>query len=446
MFDNLSDSLVQFRKSKYYIWIRAVLRGICQYVFYALIFILAANNIVESRGFLKSNHSYPQLWEAGYLILFSCLILNSSIYIFAIFDTVMRKRFFQSRKEKSEIDPEEKTEPNLYMIEFGTLVVCCFLFPVWYAYDQTIAILPFSFDLPEIVDRLILTAFFALIAFFSVLRIGKHAQAYWLKRQQDAFKKRGYVAGEETNRSAYKKRKLILWMIGYAIGYGVVSALFPAFVPTALSLISGIALILREWMILVAIALILALIFGRTLWKRAKFLFRLKRLCRRHGFRIVEKNYPLLSIFHTGKSYHIAVEAHGKLFYCRMIASMRKKNMRLIFSRNGSFKRIFGLRLPTPAIMVQSRFAMGVTYIDSAPVEEREILRFQREGNYAFEGKKEGHKILLLNPVPSRAILGEGNRHNADNGDMIGEYSVYAGSAFLNALKNDAFYFIKETK
>ena len=89
---------------------------------------------------------------------------------------------------------------------------------------------------------------------------------------------------------------------------------------------------------------------------------------------------------------------------------------------------------------------MGAVYIDSSHVDEREMFRFERERKYAFDCKEGGRKILILNPVPRRAMLGAATLEGADHGDRIGEYSVYGGSAFLNALKNDAFYFDKHEK
>ncbi len=452
MFDSLRETLERFSKNKYFVWVRAILRGLGQYILYAMIFWACADAISMSFHSYETaaveKLPYPHVWEAATLVLFSVFILNSMLFIFAVFDSVMRKRFFASRgqnKSEEKTENEENPLPNLFLIEFGTLVLCCFLFPVWSAYDGVVALIPISLHLPQIVHRLIFTVVFALISFLLVLHVEKNVQGHWLQKQTDAYKRKGYVANQEVNRTAYRKRKFILQIIGYSIGYYIVACIFCYLIPTCYSLVEGILLLLREWAFFLIIGAVAFLIVGRAFWKRLKFYIRLQRLCKKYCFRIVEKKQFFLSLFHTGDSYHFAIKANGETYYCKMIATLRRKN-RLRFLPDGSFKRISGVHLPTPQVMVQSRFAMGAIYIDSSHVDEREMFRFEREGRYAFDCKEGGRKILLLNPVPRRAMLGAATCEGADHGDKIGEYSVYGGSAFLNALKNDAFYFDKYEK
>ena len=452
MLDDWRELIKKIQGNKYYAWFRAVLRGLALYVLYVIIYLFSVESILEA---FATNDAvailpYPKVWKAATLILFSILILNSLLFVFAVFNTKMRNRFFLSRwnqqkREKDVFSEDIKAEPNLYFIEFGTIAVCSFLFPIWYAYDAFWAMLPFSVSLPDIVDRLILTAGFTLIAFVLVLRVGKNAQSHWLQKQNDAYKKRGYVAGDDVNKRAYKKSKFVWRIFLYFIAYSIVSGIFCYAVAISYSVASGMVLVLQEGIVFVIIGAIAFLIIGRSFWKRVKFYVRLRRLCDKFRFRIIEKKHPLLSILRLGSSYHLAIEANGTVYYCRMIATLRRKN-RLRFLPDGTFKRIFGVHLPTPQVMVTSQFAMGAVYIDSSHVDEREIFRLEREGTYAFDCPKDGKKILLLNPVPRRTMLGAGTYEPADNGDMIGEYSVYGGTAFLNALKNDAFYFDKHKK
>lgn len=446
MFDELKDTLIKVRSSKYYPVARSVLRGLCLYLLFALIFLFAAEVILTSFVEVHEVSTLPflKVWRAAILILFFVLILNSVCFLFAVFDSETRRRFFSTRWQKKEEADEEDPNParNLYFVEFITLCLCCFLFPVWHAYDSVIAALPFSFQVPEIIDRLILTVLFSALAFFSVLHVGNKAESYWLKKQSDAYKKKGYVASNEVNKKAYGKLKFLLYAVGYFLGYYIVSGFTLYLVIILYSLLRSFLLILQEWTFFIVVGAIVFLFVGRKLLKRIKFYVRLVRLCKGYGFRIVEKKHPLLSLLFEGKSYQLAIQANGTVYYVRMIATLRKKN-RLRFLPDGTFKRISGVHLPTPQVMVQSRFAMGAVYVDRSHVDEREMFRFERTGSYAFDCKEGGKKILLLNPVPSRAMLGAATLEGADHGDMIGEYSVYGGTAFLNALKNDAFYFDK---
>ena len=298
--DELKELIVQIRKNKYYPIARSVLRGAFLYLFFAILFGLAADSIVSSFKTLKnvSNLPFPKAWQAALLIVFLVLILNSMCFLFAVFDAETRRRFLQHRWKNKEENPEEsaKSERNLYFVEFITLCLCCLIFPVWQAYDSVLAMLPFSVQLPEILDRLILTVLFSAIAFFSVLHVGKKAEAHWLKKQTDAYKKRGYVANQNVERKGYTKFKFLLYCAGFFIGYSIVAGISVYLTVVGYSVLRGVWLILHEWVFFAVIGAIIVLIVGRKLLKRIKFYVRLLSLCKRYGFRIVEKNHPLLSL------------------------------------------------------------------------------------------------------------------------------------------------------
>jgi hypothetical protein len=73
--------------------------------------------------------------------------------------------------------------------------------------------------------------------------------------------------------------------------------------------------------------------------------------------------------------------------------------------------------------------------------DDREFARYARHFRYDFEAG-EGKKILLLNPVPRRAVYDEdGKKSELDNGSRIGErgeYTVYSGNAFLRLLRRES--------
>jgi len=447
-FDEIKGSLVKFKQSKYFPYVRSALRGILQYVFYAICFSLMASTFQE--GFYNQTTTellkYPAVWGTVATVLMAYFVLNSSLFTFAIFDSKERKRFLEARRkaQKEEDDEEEKrlveeiqSSPKEFWVEFGVLVGLCFLFPVWYGYRDVTAWITFAEHLPGIVHRLIVTLIFAVASFLILLRVPYSAQQHWLKKQTDAYNKKGYVASDSINKRSYTKFRLFLRLIGLLILYSIGASLICALIPIAFNALTVWIMLLQELSVLLVIAVIAALIIGRVLWKRLKFYFRLKRYVKKCGFRILEKKHFFLSMFHTGKSYNLAIESNRKIYYCKIIASFRRRN-RLQFLKDGTLKRIFGLHLPTPQVMVQSRFAMGVVYIDSSHVDEREIFTVKRESKYTFDCKEGGRKILILNPVPTRVILGADTRKNADNGDRIGDYTVYTGGAFLRALKNDA--------
>ena len=61
-----------------------------------------------------------------------------------------------------------------------------------------------------------------------------------------------------------------------------------------------------------------------------------------------------------------------------------------------------------------------------------ELFRIVRTTDYRFEEK--GSKILVVTPVPKKLFFEEGEM---DNGDRIGEYTVFSGGGFMRALERD---------
>jgi len=65
-----------------------------------------------------------------------------------------------------------------------------------------------------------------------------------------------------------------------------------------------------------------------------------------------------------------------------------------------------------------------------------ELFRFTTKTDFSFEG--EGQRVLIVNPVPYALFAGtEKHAQPIDNGERVGPYKVFAGSAFLNALERD---------
>ncbi|MBE6600999.1 MAG: hypothetical protein E7637_00615 [Ruminococcaceae bacterium] len=442
----LTKWLENLKKKNFYPYLRAAWRGLFQYAFYAVCFLNFAMQLEGGIFVHPSTQLLPhlKLWYLALLLLFAYLILYTTHFTFSVFDRVTRNVFMKSvTRDKDAEDVEGVREALVasrsFWVEFLLPIGLCFLFPVWYGYNEVTELIPFAKNIPSVVHRLLITVVFAAVSFVVTVLAHSAAQNQWLEKPRAKLQERGYVSVEEVNRTAYTMPKLIIRLILLYILYSVGAALTVWLLGIGWSVLKSLWVILREGFVIIAILLIVGAVFLRVIWKRLKFYVRLKHLCKQYGFRIVEHRGWLTSLFYAGKSYQLAVEANGKTYYCRMISSFRRKN-RMQFFADGSFLRIFSLHIPTPAVAVTSRFAMGAVYVDRSHVDEREFLRIKRKGTYAFDCAENGKKILLINPVPKRVILGTNTLKEADNGDRIGDYAVYTGGAFLRALKNDAFY------
>jgi hypothetical protein len=62
--------------------------------------------------------------------------------------------------------------------------------------------------------------------------------------------------------------------------------------------------------------------------------------------------------------------------------------------------------------------------------DDLELFGFTSEIDYTFEA--DGEKVILINPVPRRVRKQSGNLiGEMDNGDRMGDYTIYTGNAFL---------------
>ena len=112
----------------------------------------------------------------------------------------------------------------------------------------------------------------------------------------------------------------------------------------------------------------------------------------------------------------------------------------MVFDTKGMFTRIKIFRIPFPRLgtpqggVARGRFIQG---IDRGTGDDRELFRVSAEVDYTFEAP--GKKLLILNP-PTKfvKISHQGTTKDADNGDRVGEYTIYSSGSFLRTLDRNA--------
>ena len=78
------------------------------------------------------------------------------------------------------------------------------------------------------------------------------------------------------------------------------------------------------------------------------------------------------------------------------------------------------------------------TFMHPVRLRGQTLFSFVTNRNFAYEA--DGlQKVLIINPAPQTLWASRGGRQEEiDNGQFVGEYKVYAGTAFLRALRIDA--------
>ena len=174
---------------------------------------------------------------------------------------------------------------------------------------------------------------------------------------------------------------------------------------------------LYVWVILaiILIAIIaIAIIYIRALSKRIKFVKKLKKYCTENAIFISKINKSYSSVFKTGKDGDFRLEKDGKIYDCRLLSGIFPGSpITLSDKGDGIIKktvRLFHIEL----FHIMSKF------------------------DFSIDGDEK--KIIIFSPTPKQffASVQGGSPRIADNGEKVGEYTIYAGSAFLNALdRND---------
>ncbi len=213
------------------------------------------------------------------------------------------------------------------------------------------------------------------------------------------------------------KRQLLICCIAYGVGGILLNALIPGVAFILLPLLGDIPNYINLYAVLstagILVLLWIAFIFLRAFIKRRSFLKKLQSVCKAKGYTVSQITRPYLSVwmFKDGESF--SVEANGKRYSCKLIGGLRRRVRTILFADGQGF---FG---------------------HSLRLFKQEVLRY--ESWFCFGYDSEDTKILIINPIPKHIyIQHQGKLHSLDNGDHVGDFSMYSASAFLNALERDS--------
>lgn len=371
-------------------------------------------------------------------------LLHSTLLNFSNFNRAERLKFLERYDESTDWPSEKRLlhKDTQFWLEMGVMTALFFaLFSrnaVFSDFFALIGSIPFVPDTPKWLQPILTTAVFfgILYAFEMVARL--EARNFWLNPYDGKNDKSHlWQSVEDRERKAFSYGRRIRKL---AISYGIIllgSTVVMFLVAVAYSFVLVSWELIKQaagWIIL---GLLFLLFFGLAIRKRFLFLHNLKRTCKTCGFRLIELKHPILAVFKDLKGYTFAVEANGEIYYCRLIASVKRSN-KMIFLPDGTASRNLSFHIPQPALGGVRGFVQAY---DRGNGDDREFARYARHFRYDFEAG-EGTKILLLNPVPRRAVYDEeGKKSELDNGSRIGErgeYTVYSGNAFLRLLKRES--------
>lgn len=143
--------------------------------------------------------------------------------------------------------------------------------------------------------------------------------------------------------------------------------------------------------------------------KRRKFLKKLKAICDEHRCSLSEIKHPYKSLVKKYDEYNFDFERNGKAYSCKLIYSKhRLRPMTFYEDGIGANTRII-------------------------KVKKTELFRINSYFKYGYES--DSKKLIVINPIPKMLYASENGRSAMiDNGDRVGEYKIYSGTALINAI------------
>ncbi len=427
----------QLKQKRFFPYARTAVRTGLLYLIYAA--MLSAPLYQLKTSFTKNAADYFETAAAPLLILteliLSVLILNTVLLTFALFSKSERTVFLENQADGYDKKAERKKllRSPRFLTETATLIFFLFAFPCGDGVEALLALWLGHGAIHPVLIRLIHGCLFGISAVFINIYGHMDARSYWLELPSRLAKGSIWKSMKHKKQQSYGYFRMALRLAGYFLIYLLAGMLLPFVLVMIASIFALTVLVLASVGVLAVIGLILSTNYLGALLKRRTFLKKLNRLCQQNGYVLDELSHPYLSVFRETDGYTFSLYANGQTVYARVISCINRGNY-MIFDEKGIFSRVKLFRIPLPRLAATRGY---VHSFDRGTGEDRELFRITSEVNYTFEA--DGKKLLILNP-PARfvKISHQGSMKDADNGDRVGEYSIYSSNAFLRALDRNA--------
>ncbi len=371
-------------------------------------------------------------------LILAVLLLNTVILSFALFAKNEREVFLAQYGQAPENYDKRAERRRLlrspaFLAECAALFLLFLLLPFWNGFSRLFVLLLGDVSRFSFLIRLLQASVFGAAAFFLNLHAHLDAREYWLELPSKLMQSNLWESMEKKKLKTYHPLRLLWRLVKNFLIYAASAIVFPTVLVAFASILGILRLLLFSMGAILLIGFLFSFNYITALIRRKKFLKGLKKVCAEKGFVIDAIRHPYRSVFRETAECNLSITANGRRYHARLITCIRKSSQ-LIFSADGSFSRAAPIRIPMARMVMRGGFVQGV---DRGNGDDRELLRFETQADYTFEA--DGEKLLLLNPPPKFVkITHDGITIDADNGDRVGEYTIYAANAFLRALERDA--------
>lgn len=208
----------------------------------------------------------------------------------------------------------------------------------------------------------------------------------------------------------------------YAMGGVVLVMVFPYFSGVT-EVFKGLESVMTKNSVIAITVILLALIIVppavralRGLAKRKAFIKHLEKSCKEKGYTLSEIKVPYGSLFNPYAGESFTVQTDKKTYSCKLMCGL-KKNVPMLLYENGTGEYIHTVSIGRKGARI-------------------EIFRYVKKFNFGYES--ENDKLLIVVPVPRFVQMNKaGKVFEMDNGEVIGDYRLFAGTGFINALERE---------
>ena len=437
LFEDMPGLEKKIKKIKPYLWyadtaLRAFLTAFLHCVMVGL--SVSAIRTDPFAGYEVVPYFAWAMWVVECVIIY--FTLNTVLLNFAIYNKRDRENFLSRNGSTFDLDEEaallkKRADVKLYLILSWIFFA---ILPMPFGYSGLLFPVMQFVEVPSILQRAAAVLTFVVLTLILTRKRMLEARSYWLELPRKMMSGGQMWKGLEDKLKGHYSYwrfavKYAVNLLAYVVGGVMISMLVCALY----SFIGILFLFALEWWAWAILGAVLFLFYSQAIRKRNKLIKKMRTLCREYGFELFDCKHPYLSIFFNLKSYTFAIAANGKTYYCRIIAGVNRLN-KMYFDEEGYCTRTLTLSIPTPRVVSRGGFAQMMLREDS---EELEILRIRFRSKYTFEIDGKGERMILLNPVPRRVFFKQVGRprQEMDNGDKVGEYTVFAGNAFLRYIE-----------
>ncbi len=335
--------------------------------------------------------------------VFLLLIFESTVFAFNRYATSAKGIFLEKYAHGQRYG---KIKSVFLSVEFYTEMICVLIFSL---------IAPFSFTYECVGISLFGETYSKakVLALVIPVLIAMEILAHWSVRN-------AWISDTMQRKSAKEKSDLaksIKNIIITACVYFSAALVIPWGLPFFITIANfgwGAFVYLYVAIALVIVALLVLLSFYiRAIKKRKEFVAKLVKCCKKHSISLTDIQRPYLSVFFQQPGVDFSLKQGDTVIECKLVAGVFP-NSPILFTDRGE-----GLCQKTLRI-----FRVDILHLNT-------LIEYRME-----TGSEHSKKIVIVLPVPQNIYVSvDGSAPRvADTGEVMGDYTLYTATGFLNAL------------